>query len=237
MLCSWPFLFSSHPVKREQFSHEPAYIHSWVSSKLDEINNSLGGGKEKYQPLVFALNDPLFPGFLIFLWRKQLCQTIPIPFEVVSRKTSHFPPSCYPLTRCFLSKWANEICECICCFMIPPSHGIWIHGWVSTWVGQPTSTVGTGKENLSLMLRMLFFQWSWKPFILKCRGFMPFNDTAQWYIFELITVRIGEKRQIISPWKFQPSGWVWGRVQFLRFHLLFLESGGLGKEKEVSFKM
>lgn len=216
MLCSWPFLFSSHPVKREQLSHEPAHVLSWVSSKWDEINNCLGGDKEKYQPLVLALNDPLFPGFLISLCRKQLCQPAPFPSEVVGRKPPYLPPSCYPLTRCFLSKWANEIWECICCSTILPSHGIWNHGslgWVSTWAGQTPSTVGSGKENLSLMIEMMFFQWSWKPFILQCRGFMPFNDTVQWHISESIAVRIGEKRQIIFPWKFQPSSWVWGRVQ------------------------
>lgn len=139
MLCSWPFLFSSHPVKTEQLSHEPAHILSWVSSKWDEINNSLGGEKEKYQPPVLALNDPLFLGFLISLSRKQLCQPVPLPFEGEGRNPP--PPSTTLLSseEVFLqqmSKWKS--CEFICCFRIPPTHENCNNsslGWVCTWVG------------------------------------------------------------------------------------------------------
>ena len=43
------------------------HTHTFLGFCEDEINNFSGGDKEKYQPPILALNDPLFPGFPISL--------------------------------------------------------------------------------------------------------------------------------------------------------------------------
>lgn len=170
--------------------------------------------------------------FLCVAWEKELCQPVPFCFVCVGRKRLFHHPSNLWIGTILKQTSNRKTCERINCFTIPPTYESWKNGSLRsgcTWVEQTPSTVGSGKVNLAVAhtKNAVFFQWSWMPFLLftvqRPLSSMPFNGTVQWHISKLTAVKTGEKRQIIPPHKFQSFSWVWGRIQFLRFHLFFLE--------------
>lgn len=85
--------------------------------------------------------------------------------------------------------------------------------------------VAVREIQLPLALETMFFPVKLEdtPVIVVQRQLssVPFNGTVRWHVSKLTAVKKAEKKQIISPKKFQSSSWIYRRTQFLRFHLLF----------------
>lgn len=171
--------------------------------------------------------------FLCVAWGKELCQPVLFPFVTVDRKKN----TSFTLLLAFeciqyLSKQANKHLSApiSLLFHLPMKAGKGSLGSGCTWMGQILSILGSSsKQNLAVThARNVVFSMQLEAIpvvtVQSHLSTMPFNGTVGWLISELITVKTGEKRQIIPSLKFQSSTWVWGRSQFLRFHLFFWEA-------------